>query len=178
MSASAPQWEYITTRKDARVLQTFTCTTDLPLTEGGRKMPHPRPWEWQTQAHLRRSSQLLRAGDSLLIGRDESGEIVCAAYLSFDQSAEVLQVFIAAIAIQRSQRGQHGLLADHVISEICAEGTRRATSLGLATVVLAGKVHVQNRASQYLVERTGFEPQENPGDTHQLWVLALKRQVA
>ena len=46
MSASAPQWEYITTRKDARVLQTFTCTTDLPLTEGGRKMPHPRPWEW------------------------------------------------------------------------------------------------------------------------------------
>lgn len=167
-----PEWQHVTTRQEARVLQEFTCTTDCPRTPGGRKLPHDRPWEWEAQRHLRQASQLLRPGDLLLVGL-RTGVTVAAAHLQFDTSGDVLEVFIAAAGVARTSRGQGGGLADRTLAATRTEGLARATDRGCTHLVLTGKIHTSNTASQHMAERAGWEPYDTPSSIYQSWGLVV-----
>ncbi|MBD0022678.1 hypothetical protein GII33_16395 [Gordonia pseudamarae] len=164
-------WQHITTRREARILQGFTCTTDLPRTSGGRKLPHIRPWEWEAQAHLRQLWQRLRPGDLVLVGRAES-EILACAHLQFDRQDEVLNAFHVVAGVSMTVRGQGGQIADQLLSQARKVAVERATELECVEVVLSGKIHVSNGASERMVVRAGWEPQGPPTD-YQLWAAIL-----
>ncbi|HXC77829.1 MAG TPA: hypothetical protein VNU19_12325 [Candidatus Acidoferrum sp.] len=167
-----PQWQHITTRQEARVLQGFTCTTDFPRTPGGRKLPHDRPWEWEAQSYLRQTSQLLRLGEVILVGL-RSSEAVAAARLQFDTSGVILEVFIAAAGVAHADRGQGGGLADRMLATIHTEGLARATDGGCTHLVITGKIHRRNTASQQMVQRAGWEPHDVPTSDYQSWGLVV-----
>lgn len=172
MTAPNPEWQYVTTRREARVLQGFTCTWDFPRTPGGRKLPHDRPWEWEAQRHLRQTSQLLHQGDLVLVGV-LSSDAIAAAHLQFDASSEVLEVFIAAAGVSLPARRQGGGLADRMLATIQAEGLARATDGSCAHLVLTGKIHTSNTASQQMVQRAGWEPYDAPSIDYQSWGLIV-----
>ncbi|RYC12485.1 hypothetical protein [Nocardioides zhouii] len=167
-----PEWRPLTTRKEARVLESFTCTDDHPRTPGGRKLPHDRRWEWEAQRHLRQTSQLLQEGDLLLAGL-RSSEVVAAAHLQFDPTNEVLQLFVAAAGVALAGRRQGGNLADQMLAAILAEGLHRATGLRCANLVLTGKIHTRNTPSQLMVQRAGWEPYDAPSSDYQAWGLIV-----
>lgn len=71
-------WDSISKAQSVE-LQSFTCTEGWPRTPHGRKLPkHPCEWEWAAQRHVRNLGHHLRAGDSALVGRDQSGAIRAA----------------------------------------------------------------------------------------------------
>uniref|UniRef100_UPI003D8FB572 GNAT family N-acetyltransferase n=1 Tax=Gordonia sp. B7-2 TaxID=3420932 RepID=UPI003D8FB572 len=164
-------WQHITNRREARDLQGFACTSDLPRTPGGRKLPHERPWEWEAQAHLRELSNRLRSGGLVVVGRSES-EILGCAHLQFGQDAEFLEVFHVAAGVSTKARGQGGEIADQLLLHAREVAMEHATGAGCTHVVLAGKIHVRNIASQRMVTRAGWEPQGVPTD-YQLWATIL-----
>lgn len=168
-----PQWRRITTRRDARALSAFTCTTEFPRTPGGRRLPHDRPWEWEVQRHLRQTSQHLRNDELVLVGM-QGDEIIAAARLQFESVDDILQVFVAAIGVALPWRHQGGGLADRTLAKIHAEGAARATDVGCAHLVLTGKTHWNNTASQRMLQRAGWEPYGSPTGDYQLWGLILQ----
>lgn len=172
MTAPDPEWQYVTTRQEARVLQGFTCTSDFPRTHGGRKLPHDRPWEWEAQGHLRQTSQLLRQGDLVLVGV-RSHDAIAAAHLHFDVSSDVFEVFIAAAGVSLPERRQGGDLADGMLATIHAEGLARAADGSCTHLVLTGKIHTSNTASQQMVQRAGWEPHDAPSIGYQSWGLIV-----
>jgi acetyltransferase (GNAT) family protein len=172
MTDPDPEWQRVTTRQQARALQGFTCTTEFPRTPGGRRLPHDRPWEWEAQRHLRQASQLLRPGDLILAGV-QTDEVVAAAHLQFDASSDLLQVFIAAAGIALTERCKGGGLADRMLAAIRAEGLARAADSGCTHLVLTGKIHTSNTASQQMVQRAGWEPHDAPSSAYQSWGLIV-----
>lgn len=172
MSDRDPKWLRVTNRREARVLQGFTCTSDFSRTPGGRRLPHDRVWEWEAQRHLRQVSGLLRPGDLALVGTQRN-DAVAAAHLQFEDSGDVLAVFIAAAGVSWSERRQGGGLADLMLKTIHDEGLARATSRGQAHLVLTGKIHASNTASQLMVQRAGWEPYDAPSVGYQSWGLIV-----
>jgi len=78
------RWSTITERNEARKhpFREFTCTEPRPKSPEGRTLPHPKPWEWTAQGILRQSSQCLKAGNLLVVGRSESAnEILAVAHV-------------------------------------------------------------------------------------------------
>lgn len=169
-------WQRITTRRGAAILREFTCTTDPPRTPGGRRLPHDRLWEWEAQRHLRQTSQLLQPGDLLLVGT-RGTELIAAVHLKFDASDDLFEVFIAAGGVALSARGKGGGIADQMLATIRAEGIARARALGCIHLVLTGKIHRNNHASQRMVQRAGFEPYGLPSTDYQSWVVVIPLRV-
>lgn len=151
------RWQRVISRSDARDLQQFTCTTDFPKTPGGRRLPHTRPWEWEAQRHLRQLSQIFKRGDVALLARTGEG-VVGAVHLQFSAGGGVLEAFHASVAVAQTVRHQGGHVADELLRRARAEAMEHASELGCPNIVLSGKIHVSNAASQRLVERAGWEP--------------------
>lgn len=175
MTNGGPDWHNVTTRREARVLQGFTCTTEFPRTPGGRRLPHDRPWEWEAQRHLRQTSQLLLQGDLIVVGLHGS-ELVAAAHLQFDSSGDVFQVFIAAAGVSLASRHQGGGLADRMLAAVHTEALDRATDRHCAHLVLTGKIHTSNTASQQMVHRASWVPFDAPNSDYQSWgrIMAIQ----
>lgn len=166
-------WSEITDRAAARELEHFACTTNHPRTPGGRKLPHPRQWEWDVQRYLRTASHWYRTGDVLLIGHDVNGAVAAAAHLMIDQGDALLEVFIAALAVAHTHRDKGGAVADETFRRIKATAVAVARERGLPAAILTGKIHRNNRASQYLALRHGQEPVGVPSEDYGLWCLHL-----
>ncbi|MEU1952323.1 hypothetical protein [Nocardia rhamnosiphila] len=170
-------WEQIEDRRAAKPLQNFSCTTELPRTEGGRKLLHPKPWEREVQSHLRQTSVGLKAGQLLLAGRDSiSDRIVAAAHLIPDRSSSTtLVVRIAAIGVCTTVRGQGGKVADRTLDEVRRVIFADAQKLGVGVAVATANIHTHNRPSQLLFERAGFEPLSIPApdSDYQGWVYRV-----
>lgn len=153
-------------------LQQFTCTTDRPRTPGGRKLPHPRRWEWEAQSYLRSASQVLKSGDVLLVG--ENGVTISAcAHMKLTPIDDSLEVFIAVAAVNISIRGHGGAVADELLSRCIDAGRKRASEMGRARLIVTGNIHVENFPSQRMVIRAGLEPVGLPVGDYQRWRLVL-----
>lgn len=166
-------WERITHRRDVSGLQSFTCTTDVPRTPGGRKLPHPKPWEREVQSHFRQISRRLRQGELLLLGCAEDGEARAAIHLMFEISAKVLGVFVASIAVCTSVRGKNGMIANEALLLVHEEARDKANRSCVETVVITGNIHTENRPSEQLFSRAGFEPLSIPNGPYQTWAKQL-----
>jgi hypothetical protein len=115
------RWEQIADRSllPRAELQAFTCTTEHPRTPEGRRLPHPRPWEWEVQAHLRQAGRCFRPGDLALVGREiVGGRLACAAHLQPSSGTALVEVFIASVAVEVSHRGRGGDVADQAFTEV------------------------------------------------------------
>lgn len=165
-------WRTITARREAVVLKNFTCTTDPPKTPGGRKLKHPRPWEWEAQRHLRQTDQLLGPGDMLLLGESD-GVVLAAMHLQIESTKTHLDVYLAAGAVNTDVRRQGGAIADAMLAQVRAAAASAAGNHGFGATVLRGKIHLENRASRRMVERAGFEPFGLPLNDYQEWRLVV-----
>lgn len=176
MPHTPQSWEHLDNRRAARELQSFRCTTDHPRSDVGRRSLHPRPWEWEAQAYLRDVWKRLMPGELVLVTRDgtSSARICAAIWLRFPPMDGVEHMFLAAAGVSLSMRGSGGQLADALMTEAISIGAQRAKSHSMTRLVVTGKIHVENRASQNMVARAGFEPLdvETP---YQTW--GLVRQV-
>ena len=161
-------WQRMTTRAEARALQSFRCTTNHPESPGGRRLPHPRPWEWEAQRHLRQLSQLLLPGDVALLGRVDE-EVIAALHLTFDADADLLVAFHAAAGVAQTVRGLGGHVADELLTEAEQVAAELATARGCRHVMTSGKVHLRNTASQRMLARAGWAPLGAPTGTYQSW---------
>lgn len=173
MSVLPVRWQLLIDRRSCRALQGFTCTQDPPRSPGGRKLPHPRHWEWETQSHLRQLPRRLPAGDVVLVGYQAENRLVAAAHLHCDADGSELGVFIAALAVSCPVRGQGGHVADATVMEIRDCGLERARRLGYTRVAITGKIHTANDPSRRMVERAGFEPVGVPAGDYQMWHLVV-----
>ena len=165
-------WEKITDRRNARPLQRFTCTSECPRSPGGKKLPHPKPFELEVQSHLRESSKRLKNGELLLVGRLEDQTIVAAAHLMFTPLTAGVQTHIASVAVDTNVRGQGGAIANEVLLVIFETAREHAAMVGELALV-TGKIHNENRPSEALFVRAGFEPYSVPSGDYQQWVIRL-----
>lgn len=173
MTHGSLAWELLTTKAAARELQAFTCTTDPPRTTGGRKLRHPRIWEWEAQRHLRTASQQFRAGDALLVGRDGGGEIAAAAHVDYDANSGLLVAYINALGVAMSHRNQGGATADEALQVVRQTATDEANTRWCSTLLLTGKIHRHNQASEYACLRAGLEPLPLPAGDYRTWALKI-----
>lgn len=174
MTQSGLDWHLIATKGAARELQGFTCTSDHPRTPRGRRLPHPRPWEWEAQRHLRSAAQHLRDRDALHVGRNSVGAIASAAHVAHDEHSGLLVANIQALGVGLSYRARGGDTADEAFATIRDGAKLEAGLRRCSTVILTGKVHRLNLASQYACLRAGLEPADEPITDYQTWALCIR----
>ncbi|WP_328322681.1 hypothetical protein OHA70_28195 [Kribbella sp. NBC_00382] len=161
------EWQLLEEKKLATRLQCFQCTEPWPTTPGGRRLPqHPRRWEWDAQRHVKNLNQLMRPGDRVLIGVDTStGVAVDAAvvHLRFlvDGAKLVAKIEVGAVAM--SHRGPDPpYLGDEIMDVAVAEARAAMHQQDCTVGLLAGFIHVDNKASMRMAARNGWEPQDAP----------------
>jgi hypothetical protein len=167
------QWEQISDRRNAKHMQGFTCTTDCPRSPAGRKLAHPRPWELEVQSHLRQSSVRLKDGQLLLVGYSDEAAIAAAAHLIFEPLSAGMRTHIASVAVSTNARGKGGSIADEALALISEVACERANAVGGEFALVTGQIHRENRPSEALFIRSGFEPYSVPSGDYQQWVIRL-----
>ncbi|WP_229051461.1 hypothetical protein [Aeromicrobium sp. Leaf350] len=172
MTRDELSWQRVTKRSDLRELQSLTCTTADPTTEGGRKLPHPRPWEKEAQTLLRQLSLTLRPGDLVLLGK-LGDRTIAALHLQFLAGGDFLEVYHAVAGITQDMRRDGGTVADALLAEAQAICLERLAEGGHQDVVISGRIHVRNAASQHMVARAGWEPQDAPVNDYQTWARII-----
>lgn len=144
-------------RRWSSTLQQFACTEPRPRSEGGRKLPHPRPWEWEAQRAVRNAAQTFRRGDLLLLRRiedDLAGVMHVRIYVSRDDGPPVAEVVVAAVA-----RAYRGNKPPHVADELFERALQWLDArAGFEHVRLVGDIHIENLPSMKWATRHGFEP--------------------
>ena len=166
------RWRQLADRHEAVILQQFTCTEDPPRSPHGRRLPHPRRWEWEAQAHLRQMSVRFRTGELLIAGFN-GDSVIAAAHLLPGIQGNVLEVFIAAAGVDLSVRHGGGVFADETMSQIKDLALANARAQGAGIVMITGNIHVRNIPSQNMAARAGFEPVGILTGDYQTWLLRL-----
>ncbi|WP_253783641.1 GNAT family N-acetyltransferase [Nocardia amikacinitolerans] len=170
------RWGTITERREVKnhPFQAFSCTDPHPKTPQGRKMPHPKQWEWDAQGFIRQSSRNFQPGNLLVVGWSvDDNEILAVAHLIPDVSVVAFSVHVGVIGVSTAVRGQGGAVADRTLEEVrnVALGDGRAT--GANAVLATANIHTRNFASQRLFERAGYEPRGVPRGDLQQWICRL-----
>ena len=98
---------------------------------------------------------------------------MAAIHLIIDKTSSLLQVFVASIAVCTDVRGRGGVIANEALSLVLDVAREKAIELELSEIVITGKIHTQNGASEALFARGGFEPVSVPTGLYQVWALNL-----
>lgn len=169
--ANGPElsWSTVTARRGLVLLQQFTCTSERPGTPHGRPLPHPRPWEWDVQRHLRELAHHLRPTEVALLGR-RGEHLVAVAHVIFTEDDDAVEAFLAAIAVSTEVRGEGGNIADATMAEVWNLTCARAVDRGASELFLTGKISTRNLPAQRMAERCGQEPVGLPSGELQLWI--------
>jgi|SRR5699024_3707193 len=162
-------WRAITRRRELVILQQFTCTSDRPRTPHGRILPHPRPWEWDVQRHLRALAHHLRPSEAALLGW-RGDHLAAAAHVIFTEDDDAVEAFVAAVAVSVAVRGEGGSIADATMAEIWNRTCARAVDRGAGEAFLTEKISTRNLSAQKMAERCGQEPVGLPSGELQLWI--------
>jgi hypothetical protein len=162
-------WQPVDDKKTAAVrFQQFQCTQPWPTTPGGRRLPqHPRPWEWDAQRHVKNLCQLMRDGDRVLVGVDGAAdEPVDAAILHLRYLVErprfVAQLEVGAVAMSH-RSPEPPYRGDEILRVALAEARSTMTDRLCSSGLLAGFIHVENKASMRMATRNEWEPLSDPG---------------
>src|SRR5699024_10886820 len=158
----------LTTRSSCTELNSFTCTSERPRSPGGRRLPHPTPWEWEAQALLRNARGHFRDGHTIVVGRDgdHDGPIRAAAWLQFHHT-ELPAAFLAAGAVDITLRGKGGAVADELVTRALSSAVQHLERFDTDRILIHGNVHTHNTASADLLTRNGFEPVGLPTEEFQ-----------
>lgn len=167
-------WSFLESRSSSAELNGFTCTSELPRSPGGRKLPHPKPWEWQAQALLRNAKAHFREGHKIVVGREGAadGPIAAAAWLQFHHDV-LPAAFMAAGAVDIALRGKGGATADELVARTIRAAVRNLEHTGTDRILVHGNVHTHNSASTELLTRNGFDPVGVPTGEFQQWARII-----
>lgn len=167
-------WSVLTTKDEARQLQGFTCTEEPPRAPGGRKLRHPRMWEWEAQALLRQCSNsavFKNDGNHFIVVGHVDSEVAAAALLELDQAEQYLRVFVKSCGVALIFRRRGGDLANALVREVRKLANQRAAELGVGQVLVTGNIHGSNEPSEHLAIRCGAEPAPiSPAASCAVWV--------
>ncbi|MGW4364476.1 hypothetical protein ACWEKT_02430 [Nocardia takedensis] len=169
------RWDTITERREVKnhPFETFSCTDPHPRTPQGRKLPHPKPWEWAAQGLVRRSAHNFRAGSLLVVGWSLADEILAVAHVIPEISAVGFSLHIGVICVSTSVRGQGGAVADRTLARVRAIALDDERASDVNAVLATANIHTRNFASQRLFERAGYEPYGVPTGDYQEWICRL-----
>lgn len=156
-------------REHRPLFPTFTCTTPRPRADSGRTLAHPKPWEWEVQAHIRQLKTPVH-NDVVQLGL-MGQELVSVAQFVIDDSASVPVVFVRVIGVTLRARGEGGGIADATLEQVVNRSAKRLRMLGHSRFVLLGNVHTDNTASQSMLTRAGFTATERREGPYVRWVL-------
>ncbi|WP_156094916.1 GNAT family N-acetyltransferase [Nocardia lijiangensis] len=170
------RWDTITERREVKShpFQAFSCTEPHPETPQGRRLPHPKPWEWAAQRLIRQSSRCFQSGSLLVVGWSRaSNEILAVAHLIPEVSAAGFSVHIGVVGVSTAVRGQGGTVADQTLEEVRNVILEDARASSVSAVLATANIDTQNFASQRLFERAGYEPRSVPSGDLQQWIRRL-----
>lgn len=155
-------------------LQGFTCTSEAPRSPGGRKQPHPKPWEWEAQALLRNARAHFRDGHQIIVGRSgaHDGPAAAASWLQFHHD-ELPAAFIASSGIGIAFRGKDGTVADELIARTIRAAVRNFGQSAPHRILVHGNVHTSNLPCEKLLTRHGFDPVGTPIEEFQQWAILI-----
>lgn len=152
---------------------------ERPRSPGGRRLPHPKPWEWEAQALLRNARARFRDGHTIVVGRDSNrdGPIQAAAWLQFHHT-ELPTAFLTAGAVDVTLRGTGGAVADELVNRALNSAVHNLEHFGTDRILVHGNVHTCNTASAELLTRHGFDPVGAPTEEFQQWARLIDRTQA
>lgn len=139
---------------------------ERPRSPGGRRLPHPKPWEWEAQALLRNARARFR-----------DGPIQAAAWLHFHHT-ELPTAFLTAGAVDVTLRGTGGAVADELVNRALNSAVHNLEHFGTDRILVHGNVHTCNTASAELLTRHGFDPVGAPTEEFQQWARLIDRTQA
>jgi hypothetical protein len=167
-----PESAWVDADKNHRpILQTFTCTTPRPRTAHGRTLAHPKPWEYEVQAYIRRLKPPVH-GDVTLLGiiGDALGSVAQFVYQTHPEMPVVL-IRVAAVSVD--YRGQGGQLADATLEAVLGRGATDLAADGHSHSLVVARVNLSNTPSQALMLRHGFMPDGRRTEDLQEWTLLI-----
>lgn len=143
-------------KSDIAALNSFVCTTPEKRRFFAGRHYHPAEWELDAQVAIRAKRVPCVLPKIGLIAATGS-EIAAAAIFELDEGPDsgLAMGWIFALAIAKSWRGRG--LANAMMERVEGRMIERATELGLTEILLGGKIHKRNRASQRCsTVRAGF----------------------
>lgn len=154
-------------------LQAFQATEDPPRLENHRRLPHPKPWEWEAQRHVRNLVQQYKTGDVVLLRLGPERDLYGVAHIRLLSSDSRMVVGLEAIAVAQHMRGS---TPPHIGDELYNYALDMLDEIipdEVTQVLLAAMVHVDNRASQRMLKRHKFEPAQaaSTNMTYEKWTL-------
>jgi RimJ/RimL family protein N-acetyltransferase len=158
-------------RKDRDALRSFACTeqrSKIKRPWGGYDSHHPAPYELRVQSMIRENLKPAgEPGRTTLLGWDTHGSLGgVSTYRSIGSAA---QFSIDAIAVASRFRHKGGGCALEAISTTLDYLTAEADAHGYSVMTVAATIHEDNRPSQHLFERQGFEQTDEQPHGYQVW---------
>jgi len=165
----------VATKSDIPRLQAFRCT-ELPEPDaGGRRPPHPRPWERDVQWWIRRQKPP-NQGDPGLQVAEQKGHSLAAvgAFALLDVESGMAIVKLQALAVSLDLRGQGGATANAALRHLLDCSFQMGRAAGAAETLVIGWIDPRNRPSSALAERHGFTNHGTTSGGFEDWRLLLR----
>lgn len=148
-------------------MRSFVCTDPAGrIYDPGRGKYHPRPWELQTQSHIRELQPPAseKSGNTIVVATEGDGSLsgVCKFGPSLEEGVHVVMLLGVAVGAQRCGVGRALLLG--------AVEAMRASDEGC---VIVARIHPQNEASRALFASVGFKVETPCGVSEPLDLWAL-----
>jgi hypothetical protein len=158
---------------DRELLKGLRCTVEAPRDSHNRPLPHPRPWEREVEAWIRRQTPPAGPGEALRLGFHDDVLIAVGAAAFAERQDDVAIVKIRAIGISTAVRGKDGAVADATIVEMMSSAIELAEGAGATRTVAAGWLDVRNTASRRLLARHGYRFNRIPIAGLEEWVVEV-----
>lgn len=156
-------------KRDRAALQAFVCTNP-PKAKWPN--PHPREWELDVQSGIRGLRPPLGSDTVLALGEDAEGIGAVVLFSDIERDPSAVDLRAVAISCRLRWRGGHQYSEEamtHAI-ELIQERARRA---GCEEVVIACRIHRDNRASKTMCGNFGFEYLKDLPEDLEGWALSL-----
>jgi hypothetical protein len=165
-------------RGDRQLLQGFRCTRPPRTAADGHRLPHPRPWEAEIEAHFHNLKPPGRAEDLIRLGLDDNDDIasiVEVQHLKPATPSGTPEYFIRALAVALAHRGHGGATADAAMTDALRTLALRVTSNEHDAFIIAGRIHAANAASQNMATRHGMTVRTaaTRADPYSLWAMLV-----
>ena len=165
-------------RDDRPLLQGFRCTRPPERDQTGKRLAHPRPWEAEVEAYFHDLKPPGRKGNLIRLGFDNDDDLASAVSieaLNPRAKAQTPEFFVAAVAVSLRERGKGGRTADDAFTDALAQLAERVLAAGRSELLISGRIHAHNAASQAMAIRNGLAPGPvRDGDPYVLWRVTIE----
>lgn len=162
--------------KDRAIVQGLYCTSPAPCLPNGRSLPHPKPWEQEVQAYLKRNPPPGRGENFYRLGLAKDGHALAVGIACHFPEPSIMPVFkILAIGVSVEVRGSGGSVADAALQDMLEQIAARVAADGRNEFTVFGLVARENHASEKMCGRAAFATSDEGRGAYRRWsaVVAL-----